>query len=170
MITKPDITTIPDYFVYYTGLVQQNNLVEALAKNYGTNLELFASIPVEKENFAYAPGKWTVKQVLSHLIDTERVFSYRALRFSRRDSTDLPGYDENLFADNSNTENMMLERLMEEYRCVRKSTLSLFEAMNDEMLDFRGTANQMECSARSLGFMIAGHEIHHCNVLKQRYL
>ena len=170
MIAKPDITTVPDYFVYYTGLVRENDLIEALAKSREATLELFASIPVEKENFAYAPGKWTIKQVLSHLIDTERVFSYRALRFSRRDETDLPGYDENLFAANSNTEKVMLERLMEEYRCVRKSTLSLFEAMNEEMLDFRGTANKMQCSARSLGYMIVGHEIHHCNVLKERYL
>ncbi|MGV3631478.1 MAG: DinB family protein [Bacteroidota bacterium] len=170
MITKPDISAVPDYFVYYTGLVQENDLIEALAESREATVELFSSIPVEKEDFAYAPGKWTVKQMLSHLIDTERVFAYRALRFSRHDSTELPGYDENLFARNSNTENLMLERLLEEYRCVRKSTLSLFETMSDEMLDFQGTANKMSCSARALGYMIAGHEIHHCNVLKERYL
>lgn len=170
MITKPDITTVPDYFVYYTGLVKENDLVQALSHCREHTLDLFSSVPVEKENYAYAPGKWTVKQLLSHLIDTERIFAYRALRFSRMDSTELPGYDENLFAANSNTENLMLERLLEEYRAVRKSTLSLFEAMNDEMLDFKGTANGMQCTARALGYMIVGHEIHHCKVLKERYL
>ncbi len=169
MITKPDISTIPDYFVYYTKLVPENELIEALRQSSEQTVELFSSIPVEKENYAYAPGKWTVKQVLSHLIDTERVFSYRALRFSRMDNTELPGYDENLFAAHANTENLMLERLIEEFRCVRKATLSLFEAMNEPMLDFRGTANNMACSARALGFMIAGHETHHGKVLRERY-
>lgn len=170
MITKPDISTVPDYFVYYIGLVKENDLVQCLSQCRENTLDLFSLIPVEKEAYAYAPGKWTVKQLLSHIIDTERVFAYRALRFSRMDSTELPGYDENLFAANSNTENLMLERLMEEYRAVRRSTLSLFEAMTDPMLDFEGTANKMQTSARALGYMIAGHELHHCRILKERYL
>lgn len=170
MIRKPQPSELPGYYVYYIDLIPENNLQDALTKSHERTLELFSSVPVEKESYAYAPEKWTIKQLLNHIIDSERIFAYRALRFSRYDTTELPGYDEDLYAQHSNTGNLMLERLIEEYSCVRKSTLSLFETMSEQMLDFRGKANRMEVSTRGLGFMIAGHNLHHCKILKERYL
>lgn len=170
MIEKPNLADIPAYFLAYIDLVPENNLFEALEKNLNNTIYLFENIPSEKENFAYAEGKWTVKEVLNHIIDTERIFAYRALRFSRFDETELPGYDENLFTENANVSNRSLQHLIEEFRVIRKSTHYLFEAMTKEMLDFIGTANKNKSSARALGYMIVGHTIHHNHVLKERYL
>lgn len=170
MIEKPNLADIPTYFRGYIDLVPENNLLDALDKNLNNTIYLFENVSKEKENFAYAEGKWTIKELLNHIIDTERIFAYRALRFSRLDETDLPGYDENLFTENANVSHRSLQHLIEEFRVIRKSTHYLFEAMTNEMLDFVGTANKNKSSARALGFMIIGHAIHHNQVLKERYL
>ncbi len=170
MIEKPNLADTPAYFRGYIDLVPENNLLDALDKNLNNTIYLFENVSEEKENFAYAEGKWTIKEVLNHIIDTERIFAYRALRFSRLDETDLPGYDENLFTENANVSHRSLQHLIEEFRVIRKSTHYLFEAMTNEMLDFVGTANKSRSSARALGFMIIGHAIHHNHVLKERYL
>ena len=170
MIHKASLEEIPAYFQYYTGLVAENDLLEALKNSLKKNMEFYRSIPTNKENWAYAEGKWTIKQVLSHIIDTERIFAYRALRFSRMDSTELAGYDENWYADHVNHQEMPLAQFIEEYESVRKATLSLYQNMTDEMLDFKGRSNKMETTPRALGFMIVGHNAHHNQVIKTTYL
>ena len=127
-------------------------------------------IELEKENYRYQETKWTVKEVLVHIIECERIFAYRALRFSRRDATALMGFDENEYIPNSNTSSREISKILLEYLIVRKSSTLQYQYFTDEMLDFKGTSNQLSVNARELGWMIAGHNRHHLNVLKERYL
>lgn len=168
MIKKPE--AMPDYCRFYVNLTKENDLIESLKNSRDATVRLLSSVPHSKEDFSYAAGKWTIKQLASHLIDCERIYHYRALRFSRKDDTKLPGFEENDYAANANTEKRTLKDLTEEYRIVRESGIILFAHMTEEMLDFTGVANDVFYSPRSLGWMAAGHNIHHCNVLKERYL
>ena len=160
----------PTYFHYYYGLVPSNDLLVALEEDLNTTLDILKSIPSEKENFAYAPNKWTTKEVFKHIIECERIFAYRALRFSRFDSTPLPGFDENHFIENSTQMNQNLAELIIEFELVRKSTIALFKYMSPEMLQFQAPANNTTYSTRAIGFMIVGHCIHHCHFVTQKYL
>lgn len=159
----------PTYFHYYYGLIPSNDLITALEEDLNATLELLTSLPSEKENFAYAPGKWTTQEVFKHIIECERIFAYRALRFSRFDSTPLPGFNENDYIENSRGMNQSFTELISEFELVRKSTLALFRSMTPEMLQFQSTANNTTYSTRAIGFMIVGHCIHHCNVVKKNY-
>jgi uncharacterized damage-inducible protein DinB len=170
IITKPDYAIAPPYYVKYFELVKEDNLLEALNNSFASTTELFESISEAKHTYSYAEGKWTVKELLSHITDSERIFAYRALRFSRLDETNLPGYEENLFAPNANTANRTLQEMINEFKAVRLATLSLFIYLSDDMLDFFGSANNLKVNSRMLGWMIAGHCAHHCNILKERYL
>lgn len=170
VISRPGTDESPAYFLYYFGLVPEDDLLEALAASRRLTIELMKTVPPGVENYRYAQDKWTVKQVLQHVTDAERIFAYRALRFARKDATPLPGFSENSFAENDFTRHRALQDLVTEFQLVRDSTIALFRTMNDEMLDFRGMANQTPASARSVGWMIAGHNIHHLDILKARYL
>lgn len=170
LIKKPNYDISPPYYVKYFELVKEENLIEALNNSFASTTKLLESIPEAKHTYCYAEGKWTVKELLSHIADTERIFAYRALRFSRLDETNLPGYEENLFAPNANTVNRSLPEMINEFKAVRLATLSLFIYLNEHMLDFFGSANNLKVNARMLGWMIAGHCTHHCNILKERYL
>ena len=117
----------------------------------------------------YQPGKWTVKDILQHVIDNERIMAYRALRFSRNDKTLLPGYDEEILAANTNADNLTVQQLLEEFNLVRASTIALFKGMSDSMLLRSGVAFKSDISALALGFVILGHPVHHMNVIKERY-
>lgn len=161
---------MPDYCRYYVNLAKENDLIESLKNSRDMTVKLLSSVPHSKENYSYAPGKWTVKQLVSHLADCERIYLYRALRFSRRDDTQLPGFEEDDYAKYANTENRTLKDLTEEYKLVRESGIILFEHITEEMLDFSGVANNVFYSPRSLGWMAAGHNIHHCNMLREKYL
>jgi uncharacterized damage-inducible protein DinB len=170
MISKPNATEAPAYYYKYFELVQETDLMEALKNSGEYSEKFFAAIPLEKENYRYAEGKWTVKEVIGHIIDTERIFGYRAMCFSRKDNTELPGFDEGLYAPNANAGNRSLEDMIEEYRAVRQASISLFKYLTEEMLSFHGKANKMEVNARSIGWMIVGHNMHHCKVIGERYL
>jgi hypothetical protein len=170
MIIKPNYSDAPQYCHYYFDLVEQDNLIDALKKSYEETLTLIASIPKEKENYSYAAGKWTTKEVLRHIIDCERVYAYRAFRFSRFDNLELAGFDENQYITNSQEIEWDLLTLKDEYSNVRKSTLNLFMPMTEKMLDFKGTANKVNFTARGLACMTVGHNIHHCNFIKTHYL
>jgi hypothetical protein len=170
MVSRPSPASTPEYYRYYLGLVSEQDLISALKNSLHNTLSLFGSVPDGKENYSYAPGKWTVKEVFSHIIDTERIFGYRALRFSRKDDTQLPGYEENSYAPNSNCINRSLEKMLEEYNYLRLSGISLFESMTDEMLDYSGIANDLRLNARQIGFMMCGHNLHHNKVVEERYL
>jgi uncharacterized damage-inducible protein DinB len=170
MIAKPVLADAPKYFHHYINLVDENDLTTALLESQKTTAALINSIQEEKANFRYAESKWSIKEVLQHIIDSERIFAYRALRFSRRDATPLSGFDENHYVPNANTSDRTIKNILEEYQTVRAASVSLYQYMNDEMLDFKASANGVENTARAMGWMIVGHNLHHLNVIKERYL
>ena len=145
-------------------------LIGGLNTNLKESLEFFNKIPIEKHDYRYLDGKWTIKDVIQHMIDAERIFAYRALRFSRGDQTNLPGFEENTYAKTANATNRNWESLISEFEMVRKSTILLFESFNEEMLTLAGTANNGIMTVRALGFVIIGHCQHHLQVLEERYL
>jgi len=157
------------YFDTYISLVKGDDIVSALEKNYATTISFLKSIPVEKGDYSYAPGKWSVKQVIIHISDTERVFTYRALSIARGDTAALPGYDENIWAANSAPEKRTIADVTEEFSLLRQNTIHLFKTFGEEQFLRKGIANSKPASVIALAFVIAGHELHHLNVLKERY-
>lgn len=159
-----------DYFKRYINLVETENIVAAL-KNQLTDLEqFFKEWPRDKWDHAYAEGKWTIKEILIHLIDTERIMAYRALRIARNDATPLPGFDQDEFAAYMNAANRSAESIMKEYRAVRIATIALIENLDDLALSRIGTASNAPSSPLAMAFVIAGHEIHHMNVIREKYV
>jgi hypothetical protein len=169
-ITKPQPTEYYMHFETYISKVSHNNLPEALKHSGQEVLTFLKSLPEEKHNYRYAEGKWTIKEVVAHLIDCERIFVYRALTIARKDKNALPGFDEKEYAPESNAVNRSMELLVEEYQYLHKSTILFFEGITEEMSLRMGIANGKEISVRALGFAISGHELHHLQVLKERYL
>jgi hypothetical protein len=148
-----------------------DDAIEVLQASEHEVRQLFAPLTDDDvAGLAYAPGKWTVKEVLAHLIDDERVFAYRALCVARGDTTPLPGFDEKLYAANSGAESRPLQSLLEEYRVVRLATVALLAPLTPEAWLRRGMTNGYSASARGLAFHIAGHEQHHLRILRERYL
>jgi len=146
------------------------DLFEILNNSLEDLLLTIKHLPEEKLNFSYQEGKWTIKELVQHIIDAERVLSYRALRFSRNDSTDLQGFNEDWYVENSNGNDRNIEDLLNEFSFVRNSTISLFKSFSDEMFTLSGSINGSDMSVRALGFIIAGHQIHHLKVIKEKYL
>jgi uncharacterized damage-inducible protein DinB len=167
---KPALGTYPEYFQRYIGQVKEENLLTAMESNSVEAIRLFQSIPEEKSQFAYAEGKWTIKEVIQHIIDSERVFGYRALAFSRKDENSLPSFDENKYATYSQANSRNLDELIEEFFAVRKSSQLLFTSFSETQLSEIGMASGKSISVLALGFIIAGHCIHHLNILQERYL
>jgi hypothetical protein len=166
---RPEPNEYPPYYKSYVELVKKDVMKEL--KDQILDIQVVISqIPEDKEDFAYADGKWTIKQVIGHIIDTERILGYRAMRFARKDKTVLPGFDENAFVANSNFHKRTLYDLGHEFAIVREANLAMFRTFEDEELDQFGNANGIDVSVRAVIFMIAGHAIHHLNVLKTRYL
>jgi uncharacterized damage-inducible protein DinB len=157
------------YFDNYISLVKGENIIAVLESNLRTTRDFLKSIPEEKADYAYADGKWSVKQVIIHITDTERVFAYRALTIARADNTPLPGYDENIWANNCAAEKRTLADVLEEFLSVRQSTLYLVKSFDEEQFSRKGTTNNNPASVISLLYVIAGHELHHLNVLTERY-
>ncbi len=157
------------YFDNYISLVKGENILAVLESNSKTTRDFLNSIAEEKGNYSYADGKWNVKQVIIHITDTERVFAYRALSIARGDNSPLPGYDENIWADNCAAEKRTLADVVEEFLSVRQSTIQLVKSFDDELLSRKGIANNNPASVIALAFVIAGHELHHLNVLRERY-
>lgn len=158
------------YYDNYISKVNKATLNDGLATNYKT-IELFLkSIPHDKLEYRYADGKWTIKEIVQHLIDTERVFTYRALRIARKDQTPLPGYDENAFATTSASNARSFDSLLAEYVALRAATIALFTSFTNTMLLEKGIASGSAISVRAIGFILIGHENHHCEIIKERYL
>ena len=158
------------YYAPYINLVEHKDNVLSLQQNFQDTLSFYKSIPEEKWLFSYADGKWTIKEVIQHLLDTERVFAYRALCFSRKDNVELPGFDQDEYLINSNANSRSKESLIEEYVSIRNATITLFNSFSDEMFLQIGVASNNPLSVRAAGYIIAGHEKHHCNIIKERYL
>jgi len=151
-------------------LVKDNNPIKALENQIIAMQAFLSEIPEEKENYRYAEGKWTIKEIIGHLTDTERIFGYRALRFARHDQTNLPGYEENDYVANANFQNRSFYNLVHEFNLVRESNIALFKSFDESALSQFGTANGNKISVRAIIFTIAGHELHHLNVIRERYL
>jgi uncharacterized damage-inducible protein DinB len=168
---RPDSTKAPAYAQYYFDrTIGHTNLLHALETNRDKVIEFINGLPEDKADFQYADDKWTVKGVLLHIIETERVFQYRALRFSRKDTTTIAGFEERWYVDHNNNENRQLSDLAHEFEVVRNSTIHLFKHMTASMLDFEGAANNEIVTPRNIAWMIVGHTIHHCDIIKERYL
>jgi hypothetical protein len=165
---KPE--SYPFYFSNYIQLVEQEDLNSVLKNQIETSKQFFNSIPEEKIDYRYAEGKWNIKEVLQHIIDTERVFAYRALAFARQEPNALPGMDENSYAKNSNADSRKWKDLIDEFEAVRQSTIHLYQSFSESQLELTGKTVSYEISVRALGYTIAGHSAHHINILKERYL
>jgi hypothetical protein len=160
----------PDYFYNYIKLVENEDLKKVLRNQIAEIQTFLSSIDEEKTYYKYAEGKWSMKEVLQHIIDTERIFDYRALAFARKDVNTLPSFDENNYARNSNADARIWNDLINELIAVRKATEFLFNSFSEEQLDTVGKASNYEMSVKALGYTIAGHVAHHINILKERYL
>ena len=174
--TKMKLSEVPnsEFPPYYKGYISilstEIDLFEELEASHHYFIKFVQDIPLEKHDFRYDTGKWTIKEIIQHLIDSERVFQYRALRFSRNDTTELAGFDENSYADNSNGNQRHLKDLLMEFSLVRHSSLAMFKSFSKEVLTRKGIANKVEISVRALGFMIVGHQEHHKKIFQERYL
>ena len=167
---RPAPADHPPFFESYISLVTENDTMEAFKNQLPQIESLLQSINEEKSKFAYAEGKWTLKELLQHMIDTDRIFSYRAMCFARKETTSLPSFDENLYAQNSNANERTWSSLCNEFLNLRKSTEDMFESFTEEMLATKGTANNNQISVRSLASAIIGHAYHHIMIIKERYL
>jgi uncharacterized damage-inducible protein DinB len=138
--------------------------------NLQTTKKFVQSLPEEKLLYRYAEGKWTIKEVLVHIIDDERIYAYRALRFARNDTTELPGFEQDDYARHSGANERTLKDILKEYTAVRNSTIAFFNSLDQKALTRAGVANKNLVSVRALAYHIAGHELHHINIIKERYL
>jgi len=166
---RPQQNEYPPYAQRYIDKVPEGEFSSLLQESTTQVMNLFGGIPSEKHNYAYAEGKWTVKQVLQHIIDTDRVFAYRALVVSRGDTSPLPSFDENEYANKVDVRNRTMVELLAEFGAVRLSIEFLFEHMTDADSTFLGNGPGHPVSARALGYMIIGHVLHHVQVIKERY-
>jgi uncharacterized damage-inducible protein DinB len=158
------------FYASYIKALGKVELFEVLATSSEELITSLQNLSEEKLVFRYEEGKWTIKELIQHIIDAERVLSYRALRFSRNDATDLPGFDEDWYVANSNGNDRNLSDLLNEFSHLRNATIALFKSFTSEMFLMTGSANNSDMSVRALGFIIAGHQIHHLNIIKERYL
>jgi uncharacterized damage-inducible protein DinB len=170
MNTAPDFTTLPDFYKNYVTLVQHLDMLEALKTSGTLSAGLVLAIPEHLGEFRYAPEKWSIKELLCHMLDAERIFAYRALRFARNDETPLAGFEENSYAPEANAHSRTLQQIVNEMKNLRASTLDLFTGFTSDMLQRKGSANNTTISVINIGYVIAGHETHHRNVLTERYL
>ena len=170
MIEKPVFPDLNHFYIPIVSNAIEKDLIQSLELSCRNTELLIDSIPSTLGNYKYEKGKWTVKQVLKHISDSERVHSYRALTIARRDKTKLPSFDEDLFAISDNSENLSLQMIKEEFLSVRKSTIELFKTLSPESLDFEGFGNNMIFTPRIIGWLISGHNSHHCSVLESKYL
>lgn len=161
---------VPEWYQGYVDAVEGVNFFEVLNKQLQETLAFLNQIKAEGWDFAYAPGKWTIKELLVHLVDCERIFCYRALCFARNDQTELSGFDENSYVLDSGAIHRTPLSIINEYLSVRSATIQLFKNFDDIMLMRTGTANGKKFSVKLLGVVIAGHEKHHIKIISEKYL
>lgn len=166
--THPDASEHAPYYSRYVSLVPGSDILSAL-QHQAEDMESLRALSDEEACFRYAPDKWSVKQVLGHIIDTERVFAYRALRIARGDQTPIEGFEQDDYVRNGPFERISMTELMNEYVAVRTSTIRLFRHLAPEAWNRRGIANNKEVSVRALAYIIAGHELHHRQIIKEKY-
>ena len=169
-IQKPLPGSYPPYFDTYISKVKSDNLLDELLTVHYDTIDLITSIDLETQHFRYAEGKWNIKEILQHIMDTERIFSYRALCIARGDSTPLPGFDENNYASHSYATARNMNDIAREFSVLRASTIELIKSLNENVWSNTGTANSHIVSIPALFYAILGHEIHHMQVINEHYL
>jgi hypothetical protein len=169
MIKRPQPDEYSDYAARYVDLVGNGPIIEILEYLQQSTYNFFVRMDPDKAGYAYDGSKWTVKQVLGHMADSERVFAYRALAFSH-EAIELPGFDQDVYMEKATFNTRTLEDLANEFKTIREATLYLFRAMTDEQSTQKGIASGNPVSVRALAYIIAGHEMHHIKILKERYL
>jgi uncharacterized damage-inducible protein DinB len=167
---RPDLSRVGSFYHNYINQVTEDELAEAFDKESASLVRFLDAIPADKYDYRYADGKWTIKEVLQHIIDAERIFAYRALRFARKDATPLPGFDENLFAASAKADTRSWDKLVEEFKVVRRSSELLFNSFDEEQLQSNGISSNTPNYVLGLGFILIGHAMHHQKVIKERYL
>jgi uncharacterized damage-inducible protein DinB len=167
---RPEASEYAAYYTGYVGMVPDGDLIGILEQQEKITSTLLGAVPESRGDFAYAPGKWTLKEVVSHVADAERVFVYRLLRIARGDQTPLAGFDEKSWVPNAGCDRRTLADVLEELRAVRAGTIALLRHLPAEATTRRGTANNVEVTVRALAWIIAGHELHHLSIIRERYL
>jgi uncharacterized damage-inducible protein DinB len=170
-IEKPKDGEFPPYANMYIQLLPgDGQLLKHLKNNFIATKELILSLPEGKLNYRYAENKWTIKEIMVHIIDDERIYAYRVLRFARNDETELPGFEQDDYVLYSRANERSIENIMEEYEAVRSSTIALFDGLPEDSFLRMGIANNNKVTVRALAYHIAGHELHHINIIKEKYL
>jgi hypothetical protein len=170
-IEKPEEGEYAPYAISYIGLLPDDGLVlQHLEDNLKATADFILSLPEEKLMFRYSAGKWTIKEILVHIIDDERIYAYRALRFARNDKTELPGFEQDEYAIHSGANERDVKDILKEFATVRQATISLFKGFDPEALARAGVADGKVMSVRAAAYHIAGHELRHINIIKERYL
>jgi hypothetical protein len=167
---KPQPDEYNSYYQRYISLVPAGDIVQTLAAQFDQTRALFTSVPENRGSYRCAPDKWSIKEVLGHMIDTERIFAYRALRIARGDQTPLPGFEQNDYVPNAGSDRISLASLLDEFAALRRANTLMFEHLPPEACTRRGTASNNPISVRAIAWIIAGHELHHCAVLREKYL
>lgn len=171
LIEKPKKGEYPPYAKMYIKLVPGDGMVlQHLKNNFVAIKKFILSLPSQKLTYKYAEGKWTIKEMLVHIIDDERIYAYRAMCFARNEKTKLPGFEQDAYAFYSNANERAIKNILEEYEAVRNATITLFNGLTDETLLRKGTANKKKATVRAMAYHIAGHELHHINVIREKYL
>ena len=168
-ISRPAADEYFEYYHKYVSRVPDGDLVDILRQQLTETVSLLSTIPEGRGDFAYAPGKWSIKTAIEHMSDVERVMAYRALTFARNDKTDLPGFDENQWAADFNADDRTLADLIDEFEAVRNATIQFAKHLTTEELERRGKASGQLVTVRALLYIIAGHELHHRALFRERY-
>ena len=169
-IGRPEPTEYAPYYEKYVSLVPEDDVVSGLDEQGRTTLDLLRGLEEEGSRYRYAPGKWSIKEVAGHIIDTERVMAYRALYFGRRNEAAVPGFDQDVTAGHAPYDRLPLSEILDEYESVRRSSLHLFRHFDKDAWLRRGAANNNEVTVRALAYVILGHERHHVEILRSRYI
>ncbi|PWW28849.1 DinB family protein [Cytobacillus oceanisediminis] len=170
MLAKPDLNEYAPYYKGYVNSVPDGELLQILEQQVKETANLLKDLSNEQTHFRYAPEKWTIKEVIGHITDTERIMGYRLLCISRGEKVMLPGYDDNVYVKKGNFNRFSIQELLEQLAIVRQNTVTLLKSLDNETLLQRGNANGTEVTARAIAYIIAGHELHHRNLIKDRYM
>lgn len=170
VITPPADSEYPEFFKNYINAAKTDDLLAGLEASGAYMILFVKGLTEEQLLFRYQPDKWSVKELLVHIMDAERIFAYRALRFARQDKTELHGFDENKYVVPSKADSRTTESILTEYAAVRTATIELFRSFDEEALSQSGVGSGNHITVRALGYSILGHEVHHLNIIKTKYL
>lgn len=170
IINKPNTDEYASYFQRYTGLIPNETVLQTLENQFKEAMIIYKGLDKSKIDYRYAEGKWSIKELIIHILDTERIFTYRALRIARKDKTPLVGFEQDDYINNINWDKYPFSSVLDEYDLVRKHTILFFNNMTQEMLEQTGISSEMKMAVSAIPFIIAGHERHHLNIINSRYL